>query len=110
MRVWACACLLLMAAGPAAAQNVLTLEAAIETARAHAPELAQAQTSVQAAKARADAARAPLLPQLSGALGYERRTFNSGAAASAESSSDQLSGTHSSRSGLSTRALSTSIS
>ena len=71
---------LMAVAVPARAQTVLTLEAAIENARTHAPELAQAETSVQAAKARADVAKAPLLPQVTGVLGYERSTYNSAAA------------------------------
>ncbi len=73
--------MLLLVALPVQAQTVLTLEAAIETARAHAPELAQARTTVEAAKARADAARAPLLPQVTGTLGYSRSTFNGSASA-----------------------------
>jgi len=65
---------------PALSQGarVLTLDVAVQTARSHALEIAQADASVEAAEARIDAARSPLLPQLSGALGYERSTSNSG--------------------------------
>jgi outer membrane protein len=73
--------LLLMAAGGARAQEVLTLEVALQHARAHAPELRQVATTVEAARARVEIARAPLLPQLSGSVGYSRHTFNSAAAA-----------------------------
>jgi outer membrane protein len=69
--------LLLTAAGSARAQSILTLEKALEHARTHAPELSQAATTIQVARARVDIARAPRLPQLSGALCYSRNTFNS---------------------------------
>lgn len=69
--------LLLVAARPVRAQTVLTLEAALEHARKHAPELAQAETTVQAARARIDIARSPRLPQVSGSVGYQRSTYNS---------------------------------
>jgi outer membrane protein len=68
---------LVFAAGRAHAQSVLTLEAALENARKHAPELAQAQTTLRAARARIDIARSPLLPQVIGSVGYTRSTFNS---------------------------------
>lgn len=80
-RNWPLAALLLLVAGRAAAQATpaeLTLEQAVDFARDHAPEIAQARASVQAAQARVEAARSPLLPQLSGALAYERRTNNGG--------------------------------
>ncbi|HKU40318.1 MAG TPA: TolC family protein [Polyangiales bacterium] len=88
----ACWCVLLLAAGSAHAQSVLSLEQALSHARAHAPELAQAKTSVAAAEARADIARSPLLPQLSGSMGYTRSTFNSSVetAAAAARSRDSL--------------------
>lgn len=70
------AVLLLLAAGRAKAQAVLTLEAALEHARKHALELAQAQTTIQAARARIDIARSPLLPQIIGSVGYQRNTHN----------------------------------
>jgi outer membrane protein len=69
--------LLLVAAAPVRAQSILTLEAALEHARKHAPELAQAQTTVEAAQARIDIARSPRLPQVTGSVGYQRSTFNS---------------------------------
>jgi outer membrane protein len=72
------AALLLVVARRAEAQAVLTLDAALEHARKHAPELAQAQTTIQAARARVDIARSPLLPQIIGSVGYQRSTFNSG--------------------------------
>lgn len=68
--------LVLAPAGLARAQTVLTMEAAIAAARRHAPELTQSQASVEAARARIDVARAPLLPQLNGAVGFERSTYN----------------------------------
>jgi outer membrane protein len=76
------ACLLLPVAGGARAQSVLTLEMALQHARRHAPELRQAATTVQAARARVDIARAALLPQLSASIGYSRNTFNGAPAAS----------------------------
>ena len=76
----ALACLLLTAAG-ARAQAVLTLEQALSYARAHAPELRQAATTVQAAQARVDIAQAPRLPQLTGTVGYARNTHNGSGAA-----------------------------
>jgi hypothetical protein len=64
------------AAPPAAASSPLTLAEAVETARAHQPELARARASTTAAAARVDAAFAPLLPQLSTAAGYSLQTTN----------------------------------
>jgi outer membrane protein len=98
------ACLLLSAAmaGAARAQNVLTLEQALQHARAHAPELRQAATTVEAARARVDIARAPLLPQLSGSLGYSRNTFN-GSSANAALAADSGNAPARSRYSLDTR-------
>jgi outer membrane protein len=59
-----------------AAARVLTLDQAIETARAHQPQLRQAHASTEAATALADEARAPLLPQVAATAGYERGTAN----------------------------------
>jgi outer membrane protein len=70
------ASLQLLAAGVARAQTILTLEAALEHSRTHAPELAQAQTTIDAARARIDIARSPRLPQVTGTVGYQRSTFN----------------------------------
>jgi outer membrane protein len=66
-----------MLPGVANAQSILTLEQALEHAKKHAPELAQAKTTVEAAEARVDIARAPRLPQVNGSVTYQRSTFNS---------------------------------
>ncbi|HEX9050143.1 MAG TPA: TolC family protein, partial [Anaeromyxobacter sp.] len=65
-------------ASPPAAQpaRVLTLEEALRTAREHQPQLRQARAGAAAASARADEARAPMLPQLSATGTYERTTAN----------------------------------
>ncbi len=62
------------AAKPAA--HVLTLEDALRIARAHQPQLREARAGVEAAQARADQARAPLLPQVNGSGAYARETAN----------------------------------
>jgi outer membrane protein len=62
----------------AAPRRVLTLDESVRTALAHQPQLAQARASVQAARARADQARADLLPQVSGQAQAFRRTSNVG--------------------------------
>ena len=56
--------------------RVLTLEEALRLARQNQPQLGQARAGVEAARARADEARAPLLPQLSGYASYQRTTRN----------------------------------
>ncbi len=73
----------LAAAGPALAQapaaapaRVLTLEEAVRTAAQVQPQIRQARAGSEAAAARADEARAPLLPQLAGSAAYERATSN----------------------------------
>lgn len=48
----------------------------MQSARAHQPQLRQAHASSDAANARADEARAGLLPQLGATLGYQRTTAN----------------------------------
>jgi outer membrane protein len=53
-----------------AADTTLTFDQAIATARAHHPQLRQARAQNDVADARADQARAPLLPQLSGSARY----------------------------------------
>jgi outer membrane protein len=58
------------------ATRVLTLDQAVQTARAHQPQLRQAQASTDTARAIADEARAPLLPQLAVTAGYARATSN----------------------------------
>jgi outer membrane protein len=55
---------------------VLTLADAERNAREHQPQLAQARASTEAASARADEARAPLLPQVTGSASYQRTTGN----------------------------------
>src|SRR6266849_5036711 len=60
----------------AAAARILTLDEAVQTARAHQPQLRQAHANTDAARALADEARAPLLPQVALAAGYERATAN----------------------------------
>ncbi len=61
---------------PAPPSRVLTLAEALRAALARQPQLLQAQAGTRAATARANEARAPLLPQLSGSASYERTTSN----------------------------------
>src|SRR6266568_3485310 len=68
--------LLLAAPAAPAAPRTLTLEDALESARAHQPQLQQARAQSAAAAARADEARAPLLPQVNGNASYQRTTAN----------------------------------
>ncbi|HEX2677878.1 MAG TPA: TolC family protein [Polyangiales bacterium] len=67
----------------AAGARTLSLQQALDTARAHAPELERARADVMAAEAHADVIEAPLLPQVSGNVGYQRGTANSASAAAA---------------------------
>jgi outer membrane protein len=60
----------------AAPARVVTLEEALESARAHLPQLRQARAVTQAAEARARSAKSSLLPQLSASAGYVRTTAN----------------------------------
>ena len=55
-----------------AAGRILTLEEAVHTARQSQPQLREARANTDAAVARADEARAPLLPQLNGTAQYLR--------------------------------------
>lgn len=69
--------LLLLPVQPLFAQDapkakVLTLDAALETARANNPTLRNAAAQADAADARRDAARAPLLPVINGTAAYLR--------------------------------------
>ncbi len=69
------------AAPPAAGQApaprpALTLDEAVRLALKNQPQLRQARAGTEAARARADEARAPLLPQLSGYASYQRTTYN----------------------------------
>jgi outer membrane protein len=59
-----------------AAPAPLTLAEALRTARAEQPALHQAQSARLLAAAQADSARAPLLPQVTGAATYSRATAN----------------------------------
>jgi outer membrane protein len=79
---WAAAALLALAA-PALAQGpgpspgqVLTLDEAVGLARQNQPQLRQARAGTEAAAARANEARSPLLPQVSGAVSYARSSQN----------------------------------
>ena len=54
----------------------LTLGQALETAQQHQPQLWQARASAEAASARADELRAPILPQVTLTAGYQRTTAN----------------------------------
>jgi outer membrane protein len=75
------AALLLLAAPalgepPPAPARVLALEEAVRLARQNQPQLRQARAGTEAAQARADQARAPMLPQLAGTASYRRTTDN----------------------------------
>lgn len=59
-----------------ATPSPLSLEQALRLAREHQPALKLARAQVEAARARADEARAPLLPQLSFASSWQRTTAN----------------------------------
>ena len=61
---------------PAPQMRTIGLDEAVKTAREHQPQLLQARAQSAAARARADIARAPILPQLVGAAGYQRTTAN----------------------------------
>ncbi|MHB8879705.1 MAG: TolC family protein, partial [Myxococcaceae bacterium] len=65
-----------IAAQPGAPVPELSLDQALKLARQNRPQLRQAQASTSAARARADQARAPLLPQLSATAAYQRSTAN----------------------------------
>jgi outer membrane protein len=67
---------------PAApARRVLSLSEALRLARAQQPQLLLARSSTAAANARADEARAPLLPQLTATARYQRSKDNSASVA-----------------------------
>src|SRR5712692_7488996 len=59
-----------------AAARVLTLQEAVQTARAHQPQLRQAHSTTEAAAAVADETRGPLLPQVTATAGYQLATAN----------------------------------
>jgi outer membrane protein len=64
------------AGAPAAGRRIVRLEEAVATARARQPTNRQARAGTQAAEARADLARSPLLPQLNASASYSRATGN----------------------------------
>jgi outer membrane protein len=66
------------ARSPAAspARRTIGLDEATRTALARQPELRQARATTEAAFARADQARSPLLPQVTGTATYQRATAN----------------------------------
>jgi len=61
---------------PARQDPLLTLAEALRTARIEQPTLRQAQSVRMVAAAQAEAARAPLLPQVVGSASYSRATSN----------------------------------
>jgi outer membrane protein len=61
---------------PSPAPRTLTLAEALRVARERQPQLRQARATVDAAVARADAARSALLPQVSASAAYQRTTSN----------------------------------
>ncbi|MBL8632574.1 MAG: TolC family protein [Myxococcales bacterium] len=64
------------AMAPPSALKVLSLQDALQTAKEHQPQLLLARAQTMAARARADQARAPILPQLTGTASYQRTTAN----------------------------------
>jgi outer membrane protein len=62
--------------GVAVPLRVLTLSEAVNTAQTRQPQLQQARATTEAARARVDEAFAPIVPQVTGALGYQRATAN----------------------------------
>ncbi len=66
-------------AAPAA--RVLSLEEALRIGFSRQPTLRQAQAATEAANARVEQARAPLLPQISGSASYQRQSHTAGALA-----------------------------
>jgi outer membrane protein len=63
-------------AASAQTPRVLTLEEALRIARERQPQIRQARFLTEAASARADQARAGLLPQVSATAGYQKTTAN----------------------------------
>ena len=64
------------ARGEGASIRTLSLEEALQTTRANQPQLRQARAGTEAARARADQAKAPLLPQVNATANYQRATAN----------------------------------
>ena len=56
--------------------RVLTLRDAVRLALERQPQLLQARAGTEAAEARSDEARSPLLPQVAGSASYQRTTSN----------------------------------
>lgn len=67
---------LVSATRTATSSRVLSLEDAVKTSAQRTPALRQAKASLDAARARADIARAPLLPQVNLSAAYQRSTGN----------------------------------
>jgi len=67
---------LLLQAAPPTATKTLTLQEATQTALQNQPQLRLARAQTDAAMARADQARAPLFPQVTGTASYQRATNN----------------------------------
>ena len=65
-----------LGAAEAPLPGVLSLDDALRIARENQPQLRQARAGTEAARARADEARAPLLPQVNGTASYQRSTAN----------------------------------
>lgn len=62
--------------GETSPPRTLSLGEALQTARMNQPQLRQARAGTEAARARADEARAPLLPQVNATANYQRTTAN----------------------------------
>lgn len=78
-RMLAILCAICLWSAQAAAQvsePVLSLSQAILLSRAHQPQLKQARARYESSDAAADAARAPLLPQVTGTASVQRTTAN----------------------------------
>jgi len=78
------------------------LDEAVRTARQRQPQLREARANTNAAEARADAARAPLLPQLSATAEYQRTTANFAASPGSVTSSVNNGGTTGSKASFAT--------
>jgi outer membrane protein len=74
---------LLLEVAPPPVLRTLTLQQATEIALREQPQLRVAHAQAEAASARADEARAPLLPQVTGTATYQRATANVAARAGA---------------------------
>src|SRR2546425_3090046 len=79
-----------------AAAKIVTLDDAVQSAREHQPQLRQARANTAAAGARARAALAPLLPQLSATAGYNRRIASGGGTVATSTNTGTISSTQNS--------------